>query len=234
MGGLQVLAGDVDRYRHLCQPLFRPLFEQQADLFKDQQVQLADQPGALAEGDEFARGDQPPPRVDPAHQGLGPCHLGAAVPLPVFGLQVDAELFPGKGLFQLLQALDLLLLAGGKGAVEEGGAAGVLLGHGPAGQICPALGSPQIGGGGVDKTAALAHPQAAHGGVDGPQPGGEALHPGSQLLLGAARQQVEGVPLAAGRQLALAQLLQKGAVHLAEEVVAALLALDLVDQAKVL
>ena len=48
------------------------------------------------------------------------------------------------------------------------------------------------------------------------------------------RQQVEGVPLAAGRQLALAQLLQKGAVHPAEEVVAIFLALDLVDQAKVL
>ena len=114
VGGLHVLAGDVDRYRHLCQPLFRPPFEQQADLFKDQQVQLADQPGALAEGDEFARGDQPPPRVDPAHQGLGPSHLGMAVPLPVFGLQVDAELLPGKGLFQLLQALDFLLLADSK------------------------------------------------------------------------------------------------------------------------
>ena len=87
---IDVRPGHVDGDRDGRQAGVVPLAQEGTTPVPDEAVQLGDEPVALEEGDELRGGLEAPLGVRPAHQRLRARQ--AAVPDPVFGLEIDLEL----------------------------------------------------------------------------------------------------------------------------------------------
>jgi hypothetical protein len=197
---LQGASGHVDGHGQLEAQL-GPAAPLPAGLGQHLEVDLDDQARPLGQGDEGVGGEQPPDRVGPADQGLGP-DQPARGQLDL-GLVADPELAAGHGQMQVgLQAELLGRLDMELGGVAVGGRAAAPFGlvHGGVGVAEELVGLGPVGGedgqadAGGDEQGLAVQPERLREGVADP---GRGLG-GQVLALQVGEQHGELVPAQAG------------------------------------